>query len=251
LEDAVLYTSLFQEDALLSKAGEDAYTDGSYLDKTGGTWHLEDSPFKARQIVRMLSRHPELGPGTVCEIGCGAGGILSELQKVLPNNVTFTGYEISPQAHAISTTFSNNQCRYILGDAFADSASYDLVLVMDVVEHVEDCFSFLRQTKKKGRWKLYQIPLETHASAVLRGVNAHMWDDVGHIHLFTIETALRSVERTGHRVVDWILTPGMLAKPRKNLLNHLANLVRVPLMKLNPRLAVRLVGGYSILILAE
>src|ERR1035438_8737514 len=49
----------------LHKARNSIYTDGSYLDRTGGTWHLEDSPFKARQIVRILARHPEIQIG-VC-----------------------------------------------------------------------------------------------------------------------------------------------------------------------------------------
>ncbi len=111
------------------QTGEEIYTDGSYLDKTGGTWHLEDAPFKAKEIVTMLARHPEVQPNTICEIGCGAGGILSELQKVLPSHTTFTGYEISPQAHAMSARFLSAQCQYILGDAFVDSSMYDLVLV--------------------------------------------------------------------------------------------------------------------------
>lgn len=230
-------------------AGESIYTDGSYLDKTGGTWHLEDSPFKAKQVVGILARHPEVRPNTVCEIGCGAGGILAELQKLLPGGTTFTGYEISPQAHALSAGFSNAQCRYVLGDAFADPSTYDLVLVMDVVEHVEDCFSFLRRTRRKGRWKLYHIPLDTHASGTLRGVNG--WDSFGHIHLFTLETALKLVEHTGHRVVDWTLTDGALAAPNKKFRTRIANLVRLPLAKFSAKLAARLIGGYSILILAE
>jgi hypothetical protein len=232
-----------------NRDGENIYTDGSYLDKTGGTWHLEDSPFKAKQIVRMLARHPEIQLKSICEMGCGAGGILSELQNLLRNDIMFTGYEISPQAHAASTKFSNANCRYVLGDAFTDPSIYDLVLVMDVVEHVEDCFSFLRQTKRQGHWKLYHIPLDTHVSATLRGING--WDSVGHIHLFTIETALKSVEHTGHRVIDWILTDGALAKPKKAFRTWVANLVRVPLAMLSPVFCARLVGGYSILILAE
>jgi len=231
------------------QADKSIYTDGSYLDKTGGTWHLEDSPFKAEQIFKVLARHSEVQPDTICEIGCGAGGILSELQKLLPGHITFTGYEISPQAHDISARFSNSQCQFVLGDAFAETSTYDLVVVMDIVEHVEDCFSFLRQTRQKGRWKLYHIPLDTHVSAVLRGVNG--WDSVGHIHLFTIETALKSVEYTGHRVVDWILTDGALATPNKAVRTRIANLVRLPLAKFSAKLAARLIGGYSILILAE
>ena len=228
---------------------EGIYTDGSYLDKTGGTWHLEDSPFKAKQVVRILARHPEVQPQSICEIGCGAGGILSELQKLLPSHTTFAGYEISPQAHAISAKFSNARCQYVLGDAFTDPSMYDLALVMDVVEHVEDCFSFLRRTKQKARWKLYHIPLDTHVSAILRGVNG--WDSVGHIHLFTIETALKSLEYTGHRVVDWTFTDGALGLPNKAVRTRIANLVRLPLARFSTKLAARLIGGYSILILAE
>src|SRR5271165_5693348 len=144
------------------------YTDGSYLESTGGTWHLEDSPAKARWIVEMLKRHSEVQPATVCEVGCGAGGILHELERQMPEHVTFTGYEISPQAHQLSQRFANDRCRFVLGDAFADSQVYDLVLIMDVIEHVEDCFAFMRQLKRKGRWKLYNIPLDTSASFTLR-----------------------------------------------------------------------------------
>ena len=231
------------------EAGESIYTNGSYLEKTGGTWHLEDSPFKAAQVSTMLARHPEFQPATVCEIGCGAGGILAELQKVLPSHTIFTGYEISTDAHKISLQFENRRCHYVLGDAFGDLARYDLALVMDVIEHVEDCFTFLRNTKLKGRWKLYHIPLEAHVSAILRGVDS--WESVGHLHLFTTETALKTIEYTGHRIIDWIFTPGAFGKRNSALRTQLANLLRVPLWKLGARLTVRLLGGYSILILAE
>src|ERR1700730_310641 len=153
-------------------AGESIYTDGSYLAKTGGTWHVEDSPFKARWIASMLARHVEVKPNTICEIGCGAGGILAELQKTFPDHITFTGYDISPQAHALSARFSNPRCQFILGDAFADHSQYDLVLVMDVIEHVDDYFSFLRQTREKADWKLYQIPLDAYVSGILRVNNS-------------------------------------------------------------------------------
>ena len=232
-----------------SPVRESIYTDGTYLDRTGGTWHLEDSPFKARQIARMLSRHPGFQPKTICEIGCGAGGILSELQQVLSKDVLFTGYEISPQANAMSARFSNPQCHFVLGDAFSDPQVFDLALVMDVVEHVEDCFDFMRKTKRKAGMKLYHIPLDVHASGVLRGRNA--WNSSGHLHLFTIETSLQSVEYTGHRLVDWMLTDGALGSPNKAIRARLANLARLPIAKASPKLAARLLGGYSILILAE
>jgi SAM-dependent methyltransferase len=232
-----------------NSAGESIYTDGSYLAKTGGTWHLEDSLFKAQRIASMLARHSEIKPNTICEIGCGAGGILAELQKVLPNNISFTGYDISPQAHALSARFSNPQCQFVLGDAFADHAQYDLVLVMDVIEHVEDYFSFMRHAREKGEWKLYHIPLDVHVLGTLRGDNH--WDAFGHIHFFTIETATRALQHTGHRVVDWIFTDGAVSIPSKTVRGRIANLIRIPLAKFSPKLTSRLLGGYSMLVLAK
>jgi SAM-dependent methyltransferase len=232
-----------------ASAGESIYTDGSYLAKTGGTWHLEDSRFKARRIASMLARHNEVKPNTVCEIGCGAGGILAELQDMLPNHIAFTGYDISPQAHALSARFSNPRCQFILGDAFADHSQYDVVLVMDVIEHVEDYFSFLRHSREKGDWKLYHIPLDAYVSGILRGNNS--WDTVGHLHLFTIETALKSLQHTGHRVIDWIFTDGAIVAPQQTTRGRIANLLRIPLSKLSIKLTSRLLGGYSMLVLAK
>lgn len=56
----------------------DIYKDGEYL-KKNPTWHVEESPFKAKYILEMLRRN-NLSPRTVCEAGCGAGEVLRQLQ---------------------------------------------------------------------------------------------------------------------------------------------------------------------------
>ena len=229
--------------------GAGLYTQGDYLSKHP-TWHMEDSPFKADQVLKMLARHPELNIRSVCEIGCGAGAILSELQKLMPQETIFKGYEISPQAHAISKRFENARCRYVLGDAFADSDRFDLVLLMDVIEHVEDCFDFLRKARQKGRYTIAHIPL-THASAVLRGVDGKAWDTVGHIHIFTLETAPMTLAYAGHRVIDQFQTAGAIESPNRSFRTRVANLARRLLMRIAPKMTVRLIGGYSLLILSE
>lgn len=227
-----------------------AYADGSYLDLTGGTWHLQDSQMKAGWIMKQLSRHPEVKINSVCEIGCGAGGILSAMQTLMPETAQFTGYEISPQAHEMSRQFENDRCQFILGDAFADQRQYDLVMAIDVFEHVEDCFSFLRQTREKARYQIYHVPLDVHASGILRGKNA--WDSSGHIHLFTLETALKSLEFTNHRIIDWFLTNGAAELPNRKARTKMLNTVRYAMQKaVSERFVARLLGGYSVLILAE
>lgn len=224
------------------------YCDGTYLQNTGGTWHAEDSLFKAQWIARLLARHPDIPIHTVCEIGCGAGGILAELQKRLSNSILFTGYEVSPQAYALTQQFANERCQFVLGDAFSDPVVYDLALAIDVIEHVEDCFGFLRNIKRKGRFKIYHIPLDVHVSSVLRGSN--LWDTFGHLHVFTMETALKALEYTDHRVIDVLLTDGALEVP-KYARTRVLNVLRTALGFISQKLSARLFGGYSMLILAE
>ena len=221
------------------------YLDGSYEAITGGTWHLEDAPFKARQIMRMLDRHPELQLRTICDIGCGSGGILHELHARLGPATKMVGYEVSPQAHALSQRFENGRCEFILGDAFVDREFFDLAMMIDVVEHVEDCFAFMRQCAAKAVWKLYHIPLDASASLVLRG--NHCWDSVGHLHLFTMETAIKAVEHSGQRVVDSFLTPVSLERPHRPA----TRITNLPRRILPERLGARLLGGYSMMILAK
>lgn len=221
------------------------YLDGTYDLKTRRTWHLEDSPFKARQVLRMLDRHSDLQIGSVCDIGCGAGGVLAVVDQKFEGKTRLTGYEVSPQANSLSRRFESERCQFVHGDAFTDGSVFDLALVLDVVEHVEDCFAFLRQCASKATWKIYHIPLDTSVSMILRGANC--WDSVGHLHLFTIETALKSVEHSGQEVMDWFLTPVSLERPHRAA-THFTNLLRRILPK---RLAARLFGGYSVMILAR
>jgi SAM-dependent methyltransferase len=234
---------------LTEKVTANIYTDGDYLSKHP-TWHMEDSPFKAAQILKMLSRHPEISISSVCEVGCGAGAILHELAKQMPEHTTFTGYEISPQAHAISTQFESNRCHYALGDAFESGKCFDLVLLMDVVEHVEDPFDFLRKAKTLGRYVVCHIPL-THASALLRGMDGVGWDRLGHIHVFTKETALKTVQHAGHTVIDHFLTDGAFGLPKREFRTRVANVARHVLARVSITMTSRLIGGYSVLTLSE
>src|SRR5271157_5185042 len=63
------------------------YADGGYLEKNP-LWHTDESPFKVRQILRMLQKDC-LNPKTACEVGCGAGEVLKLLQERMDNTCRF------------------------------------------------------------------------------------------------------------------------------------------------------------------
>src|SRR5271156_2978310 len=106
------------------------YRDGSYL-KNNPSWHIEESPFKVRQIHRML-KQKSLAPKTVCDVGCGAGLVLAELQTHLPPGCVCWGYDVSPVALAMSASRANDNLRFRLCDIRKDECDtfFDLLLML-------------------------------------------------------------------------------------------------------------------------
>lgn len=226
---------------------DERYTGGGYLE-ANPDWHVTDSAWKAEQVLGMLRRHG-LTPRTVCEVGCGAGEILNVLHRALPDDVELTGYEISPQAFELTRTRGRDRLRFELGEPDPE-ARFDLVLVMDVIEHLEDYFTFLRQLGSVGTHKILHIPLDLSALSVARP-HPLLWSraTVGHLHYFVRETALAALRDSGLEVVDhcYTYTGGSPCSAREWLLYGL----RRALWRLERDLAARLVGGYSLLVLAR
>jgi hypothetical protein len=189
---------------------------------------------------------------TVCEIGCGGGEILRELSTHLDPRTRFTGYEISPVAYNICSRKANEKFQYRLANLLDEPAYFDLVMAIDVFEHVEDYFAFLRKLRTKARHKVFHIPLELSALEVARGTPLiRQRRSVGHIHHFTKETALATLQDTGYRVIDHFYTSGRTELAHAGWKTRLMKLPRNALYGLNPDWAARWLGGYSLLVLAE
>ena len=234
----------------VADTNESIYKTGEYVERNP-TYHVEDSAWKAGQVLRMIERH-ELRPKSVCEVGCGAGEILKQLQEILPAGTQFFGYEISPQAFALCETRANERLQFFCEDLLAgESKTFDLLLCLDVFEHVEDYFGFLRGLRDKASHKVFHIPLDLSVqwvwrrSPIMRGR-----EQAGHLHYFTKETALATLQDAGYEVLDWFYTPGAIANPR-SVKAKLASWPRRLLSVLSEDLVVRVLGGYSLLVLAK
>ncbi len=220
--------------------------------KKNNTWHVEDSYWKASQIFKLVKRN-SLTPKSIVEIGCGAGEILKQLQHLLvEKNVLMEGYDISPDAYELSKTRENANLKFFREDLLEKSNAYfDLCLVIDVFEHVENDIDFVRKCGSKAFHKIYHIPLDLHVSALLRNKLIDARNQVGHIHYYTKETALATISDAGQEILDYFFTHGSLELNKKNLKTKIANLFRRFLFKINPDLAVRLIGGYSLIVLSK
>ena len=226
------------------------YTDGQYLNENP-TWHTEDSAWKARQILRMLQRNG-INPKTVCEVGCGAGEVLRQLQENMDPSCEFHGYEISPQAFRFCQERANERLHFHLKDFLQEEdPHFDLLLLIDVIEHLEDYLAFLKRVKSRSQYKVLHIPLDLSVQSVLRpGKLAFIRNRMGHIHYFTRETALRSLEDCGYQIHDHFLTGVALEGANKTFKTHIANVPRRVVATVHKDLAARLFGGFSLMVLA-
>ena len=74
---------------------------------------------------------------------------------------------------------------------------------------------------------------------------------IGHLHYFTSETAIDTLEDCGYKVVDTMYTPKFADYPSKTLGSVLANIPRHILWAISPGLMATWLGGCSLLVIAE
>lgn len=227
------------------------YKDGEYL-RQHPTWHQADSKWKASQIVRLIRKH-ELPVQRICEVGCGAGEVLNCLSTELPSTSALVGFEVSPQAYEICKAKETATLKYRLEDPMVNvQTDFDIALAIDVMEHVEDCFGFLRGLRRMAPHKILHIPLDLSVQSVLRGSRLlRLRASVGHIHYFTKDLALAILRETGYQVVEWCYTKSAIELPNRGLRANLFKVPRTLLFALDRDLAVRLLGGFSLLVLAR
>lgn len=229
---------------------QNVFLNGEYFQRVP-EWHADDSAWKAGGILRMLELHG-LSPRSIGEVGCGTGEVLRQLQLKMAPGCIFRGYDIAPQAIALSRSRQNDRLECRLGDIGKEpDARFDLLLVLDVLEHQENYFSFLREVKALAPYKIFHTVLDLSLKAVARQ-NGLMElrrasDD---LHFFTKDTVLQALRDEGYRVVDWFYVPRAIYRAA-GVAKRIRQWPRAVCFALNQDFAVRALGGYSLFVLAQ
>jgi SAM-dependent methyltransferase len=230
----------------------DIYSNGQYR-LTNPEWHVGDSPFKASQVV-AIARRNGLSPRSIADIGCGAGEVLRRVVDAFPGSEG-TGFEPSPDA-ATSWPAPTDRLRYVLGGVEeARGQAFDLTMVLDVFEHVDDYMGFLRTLHGLSGHFLLNIPLDMHVLGLLVDHQVVARRQCGHLHYFSVATARATLQDTGFEIVDDQLAPGFagtdpVVRRRSNYLRALHPL-RSALYRVSPAATARLIGGVSLYVLAR
>lgn len=234
-----------------SKFLAETYADGSYAAKNG-QFGDDTASWKAANILAMMQARQH-HPQTIGELGCGGGKILVELAKHLSNTREFHGYEPMPEAFAVCQSRATDKIQFFPQSLDATSASkhYDTLLMIDVFEHVEDYLGFLRGVRELADTFYFHIPLDMSVQMVARMKPFQVLrEEVGHLHYFSKDTALATLNQAGYQILDHTYTDGS-SSGYGSLKYRIMKWPRKVSYALSPDLAVRFLGGYSLLVAAK
>ena len=229
---------------------KDIYNNNTYLNNNPA-WHQEDAPFKARKIIELLERNP-ITFQTVSEIGCGSGEILVQLERNLPNVTNFFGFDISRDAITIAKEKEVDKIRFEVKDIASknENCFYDLLLVIDVIEHVDNYFEFLDGIAAKSKYVIFHIPLDMCVWSLFREkMLIESKNRIGHIHNFTEDFIKNILADYGFEIIDQIYTPPTFET--LSFKQKVANIVRKAVFRINKKFCTKTLGGYSILVLTK
>lgn len=227
------------------------YTDGTYL-MNNPAWGAEDAAWKAMLIADLIKKN-KLDFKTVVEVGCGTGQILNNLSTKFFKDVDFAGYDISPQAIELAKKINSNRLTFYNRDFLKEEKFADLLLVIDVVEHIDDYIIFLKQLQPKAENFIFHVPLDMSCWAILKPhILLQQRKAVGHIHYFTKEIIEWVLADNGYQIIDWHYTkPNIDSAVPKSFKTKTKKHLRNFSFSINKNLSAKLWGGYSMLILAK
>lgn len=230
----------------------DMYIDGTYL-KNNPDWGLKDAGWKGEIISHLLKKN-NITPTTIIEVGCGRGAVLKALSNDLSKNVKFTGYDISPQAIAMAKELETDNLHFYNEDMLqVNNMHTDLLLMIDVLEHIDDYYNFLGEIRSKSEFFVFHIPLDLACRTILKPhVLMQQRNAVGHIHYFTKEMVEWALKDKGYTIVDWVYTkPVIDVYPSDSFKRSIKKMLRNLCFSINRGLSAKLWGGYSMMILAK
>lgn len=233
-------------------SSNDIYVNGEYY-SNNPDWDITDARWKTDVIVGLLQKNT-VKPKKVIEVGCGAGENLVELLKKDSSIEKLNGYDISPQAIELAAKKTSDKISFFNEDITdKENVRADLMLVIDVVEHVDDYYGFLRKLKMKSDWFVFHIPLDLSCRTVMKPhILMQQRQSVGHIHYYTKEMVEWALQDTGYEIIDWVYTkPVVDVESAGSVKRFVKKILRNISFAINKDWSAKKWGGYSVMILAK
>lgn len=217
-------------------------------------WLTNDSSWKARIIAKQIADR-KLHFNRIIDYGCGNGQLLSCLSDIYPD-IELIGYDPSLQLSMFWTEIQLTRPNISFINELDSVRTYsdDLVLFVDVIEHISDPVQELIPFLTTGCTCIFHIPLEISLSTLFRQhLFFRQYNTVGHLHFYTEATAKIVLNRLGFDLLACHYTDAYITLPRKRTpLARLVDGFRFVLSKIfSQKISHLCLGGNTLLIAAK
>jgi 2-polyprenyl-3-methyl-5-hydroxy-6-metoxy-1,4-benzoquinol methylase len=171
----------------------------------------------------------------ILDVGAGAGATLAWLKTIYPGAQT-TGIELNPD---LEVELKKNADVAIIGDVnecIAQLGTYDLILLLDVLEHLPDSIATLQKIRDLLRPEgsvIVSLPNVSHLSVALPLLfhRRFAYQDAGildrtHLRFFVEESAIKLMNNA-----DLVVTKGVLSGPKDGPKSKLLNCLSLGLLR--------------------
>jgi len=240
---------------------EDHYSSGEYwTNQSEPSSDFSSSDFKVSLALRALSAAKvTLRPGLrAAEVGCGNGRFLFPLAKILDASIEefkLTGFDIA--ANAIewgkqeAERIGDSRISFTLGSPGTSDGQFDVLFLMDVVEHVTDPYGFLFSLRGVAPVIVLHIPIEQSLAHSVLSKPRESYRTYHHVHFFSMETLKILLEETGYDVeyIQFTAASEEILHTKRELKKKVLQMARYCAYKVAPRLSSLLMGGSVMVIL--
>ena len=124
-------------------------------------------------------------------------------------NFSFTGFDVSPQLPAYCRFIKASKSQLSLSDFSSLADCYDLILLIDVLEHLRDPLTFIETIAPRSKYFLFPSFGSFRFLCYSFFSTSFIRSSVGHLHSFTRELALQTLIDAGLTILPpHILRPG-------------------------------------------
>lgn len=158
-------------------------------------------------LERIKKQHPNDLSLKILDVGCGAGFATNVLVETYPD---ITGVDLAEDALKVADKFSPKKVNYICADARKlpfDNQSFDIVLSLDFLEHIDDPKTVIseisRVLKPKGLF-FYHTFSQNFLSylIVIKGVEWFVKNTPPHMHTYNLFIDHK-------KIIDWNCSVGL------------------------------------------
>ena len=140
--------------------------------------------------------------------------------------------------------------KFFLKDIADETRFFDLILIIDVIEHIENYFQFLDKVVSKGNYTIFHIPLDISVWTLYREkMLIESKDRVGHIHNFTEDFIISVLDDYGFKLIDKLYTEPVFET--SSFKQKFTNGIRKFLFMINKKFTTKFMGGYSVMVLCK